>query len=198
MSFLPPNQQRQNTERSTQHWPDQWPGLIYTIKCLQCLPFSANISATLHLHNPAICRWQTLGSCNILVQFNTRLMSSVLWCCCLGGRKGIRTVKTEWWGTGMVICLKWGVNDLHMVQLMPMPPISSLALVKSRMVYLSAAGLPRLSWKRPSNGCSRSTSSSIQDWCLPFWESSQNKRIMVPSSKIRPEAVHIHGQAQTA
>jgi len=22
----------------------------------------------------------------------------------LGGRKGIRPVKTEWWGTGMVIC----------------------------------------------------------------------------------------------
>jgi len=29
---------------------------------------------------------------------------SVLWRCWLGGRKGIRPVKTEWWGTGMVIC----------------------------------------------------------------------------------------------
>ena len=31
---------------------------------------------------------------------------------------------------------------------------SSLAPVKSRMVYLSGAGLPKLSWKRLLNGCS--------------------------------------------
>ena len=28
--------------------------------------------------------------------------------------------KLEWWGTGMVICLEQGANDLHMVQLMPL------------------------------------------------------------------------------
>jgi len=56
--------------------------------------------------------------------------------------------KTEWWGTGMVICLERGVNAFHMAQLMPLPPPSSLAPVKSRMVYLSVAGLPRLSWKK--------------------------------------------------
>jgi len=39
----------------------------------------------------------------------------------LGGRKGIRPVKTDWWGTGVVICLEQGANDLHMVQLMPLP-----------------------------------------------------------------------------
>jgi len=44
---------------------------------------------------------------------------SVLWCCWLGGRKGIRPVKTEWWATGMVICLEWGANDLHMLQKNP-------------------------------------------------------------------------------
>jgi len=42
----------------------------------------------------------------------------------------------------MVICLEQGANDLHMVQLMPLPP--NLAPVKSRMVYLSGAGLPGL------------------------------------------------------
>ena len=47
----------------------------------------------------------------------------------------------------MVICLERGANDLHMVQLMPAAP-SSLAPVKSRMVYLSGGGLPRLSWKK--------------------------------------------------
>ena len=41
----------------------------------------------------------------------------MLW---LGSRKGIRPVKTEWWGAGMVICLEQGA-DLHMAQLMPLP-----------------------------------------------------------------------------
>ena len=38
----------------------------------------------------------------------------VLWRCWLGGRKGIRPVKTESWGAGVVICLEQGA-DLHMV-----------------------------------------------------------------------------------
>jgi len=38
----------------------------------------------------------------------------------LGGRKGIRPVKTEWWDAGMVICLEQGA-DLHMAKLMPLP-----------------------------------------------------------------------------
>jgi len=53
------------------------------------------------------------------------LLPSVLWRCWLGGRIGIQPVKTDWWGTGMVICLERGANDLHMVQLMPLPPIIS-------------------------------------------------------------------------
>ena len=44
----------------------------------------------------------------------------VLWRCWLGGKKGIRPVKTELWGAGMVICLELGA-DLHMAQLMPLP-----------------------------------------------------------------------------
>jgi len=52
----------------------------------------------------------------------------------LGGRKGIRPVKTEWWDdhAAMVLCLGQGA-DLHMVQLMPLPlPISCSS--KSRLV----------------------------------------------------------------
>jgi len=30
--------------------------------------------------------------------------------------------KYEWWGAGVVICLQQGANDLHIVQLMPLPP----------------------------------------------------------------------------
>jgi len=37
------------------------------------------------------------------------VLPSVLWCCWLGGRKGIWPVKKlEWWGAGMVICLVSG------------------------------------------------------------------------------------------
>ena len=43
-----------------------------------------------------------------------------LQCFWLGGRKGIRPVKTEWWGAGVVICLERDA-DLHMAQLMPLP-----------------------------------------------------------------------------
>ena len=49
------------------------------------------------------------------------LYRTVLWCCWLGGRKGIRPVKKlEWWGTGKVICLERDAN-LHMAQLMTLP-----------------------------------------------------------------------------
>ena len=46
-------------------------------------------------------------------------LPSVLWRCWLGGRKGIRPVKAEWWGAGVVVCLEQGA-DLHMAQLMPL------------------------------------------------------------------------------
>jgi len=47
-------------------------------------------------------------------------LPSVLCRCSLGGRKGIRPVKTEWWVAGLVICLERGA-DLHMAKLMPLP-----------------------------------------------------------------------------
>jgi len=55
--------------------------------------------------------------------------------------------KTEWWGTGMVACLEQGANDLHGTADATATP-SSLAPVKSRVVYLSGAGIPSLSWKK--------------------------------------------------
>jgi len=30
--------------------------------------------------------------------------------------------KMGWWGAHLVITLEWSANDLHMVQLMPLPP----------------------------------------------------------------------------
>ena len=56
------------------------------------------------------------------VFFETRcseIVPSVLWRCWLGGRKGIRPVKKQWWSAGVVVCLEQGA-DLHMAQLMPL------------------------------------------------------------------------------
>jgi len=58
-------------------------------------------------------------SCTSIYFSTSVLLLSVLWRCWLGGRKGIRPVKTEWWGVGVVICLERGA-DLH-AQLMPLP-----------------------------------------------------------------------------
>jgi len=81
-------------------------------------------------------------------------MPLVLWHCWLGIRKSIQPVKNwvmgYWHGYLSGVWCKWfayGPADATAT-------LSSLASVKSRMVYLSGAGLPRLSWKkRPLNVC---------------------------------------------
>ena len=35
----------------------------------------------------------------------------MLWRSWLGGRKGIRPVKTEWWDAGVVVCLEQGADN---------------------------------------------------------------------------------------
>jgi len=70
---------------------------------------------------------------------------SVLWCCWLGSRKSIRCVKNwvvrYWHGYLSGARCKWFAYGPADATAAP----SSLAPVKSRMVYLSGAGLPRLS-----------------------------------------------------
>ena len=56
--------------------------------------------------------------------------------------------KLEWWGATMVICLERGANDLHMVQLMPLPPHHlCFSKIQNRIVYPSGTSLPGLSCK---------------------------------------------------
>jgi len=75
-------------------------------------------------------------------------LPSVLWRCWLGGRKGIWPVKNwvvgYWRGYLSGVRCKWFAYDPADATATP----SSLAPVKSRMDYLSGAGLPRLSWKK--------------------------------------------------
>ena len=66
---------------------------------------------------------------------------SVLWHCWLGGRKGIRPVKTEWWGAGVVICLERGA-DLHTAQLTPLPlTVSCFSKIQIDFTFLVLAHL---------------------------------------------------------
>ena len=75
---------------------------------------------------------------------------SVLWHCWLGVGKSIWPVKIKWWGVGVVICLQWGADCLHMVQLMPLhsKTPSSFVSFKSRLVLPFWYQLR----KRPLNG----------------------------------------------
>jgi len=61
--------------------------------------------------------------------------------CWLGGRKGIRPVKTEWWAAGVVICLEQGA-DMHMAQLMPLPlTVSCFSKIQIGFTFLVLAYL---------------------------------------------------------
>ena len=88
------------------------------------------------------CLCHTFNFCSLpLLEF----LHSVLWRCWLGGRKGIRPVKTDRWGTGMAICLEQGA-DLHMAQLMPLPlTVSCFSKIQIGFIFLVPAhpGSPR-------------------------------------------------------
>ena len=56
---------------------------------------------------PLLCCLQLILNFTVFVY---QLLPSVLWRCWLGGRKGIRPVKTEWWVADVVICLERGVS----------------------------------------------------------------------------------------
>ena len=102
--------------------------------------------------------------CSWLICLRVVYMPSVLWHCWLDVRKSIRPVKIDWWGVDVVVCLEWGA-DLHMVQLMPLHPLtlSSLASFKCRLVLPFWYRLTQVVLeKRPLNGCSSSSGSSSQ------------------------------------
>jgi len=89
---------------------------------------------------------------NILMMQYLYKLPSVLWCCWLGSRKGIRPVKTEWRGAGMVICLERDA-DLHIAQLMPLPlTVCCFSKIQIGFTFLLLAHT-RSPGKGPSNGC---------------------------------------------
>jgi len=110
----------------------------------------------------------------ILSEFNLKFKKkqlnrpSVLWCCWLGSRKGIRPVKTEWWGNGVVLSgarCKWfayGPTDAIATS-------SFLAPVKSRMVSFWCRITQVVLEKRPLNGCSSSSNLKLKRNCWPVY-----------------------------
>ena len=87
------------------------------------------------------------------------LMPSVLWRCWLGGRKGIRPVKSKWWGADVVICLEWGA-DLHIAQLMLLPlTVCSFSKIQIGIPFCFRLTQVVLD-KGPLNGCV---------WCSNRW-----------------------------
>jgi len=70
----------------------------------------------------------------------------------LGGKKGIWSVKTEWWGAGTVIGLERGA-DLHMAQLMPLSlTVSCYSKIHIGFAFLVLGHLGSPG-KGPLNGC---------------------------------------------
>ena len=87
----------------------------------------------------------------LLLLYPCKMMPSLLWCCWLGGRKGIRPVKNWVVGCWHGYLLERGA-DLHMAQLMPLP--LSLASVKSGLVLPFWYRLTRVVPKKGLlNGC---------------------------------------------
>ena len=88
-----------------------------------------------------VCQWKKVFFKHwwIFDKVTSKNVPSVLWCCWLGGRKGIRPVKTEWRGAGLVICLERDA-DLHTAQLMPLPlTVSCFSKIQIRFAFLVPA-----------------------------------------------------------
>ena len=118
----------------------------------------------MYLVIPVVLFWVYSNACWVY----SKACPSMLWHCWLGVRKSIWPVKIEWWAAGVVICLEWGADCMHMVQLMLLYPKtpSSLASFWSRLVlpfwyWLTQVALE----KRPLNRCSSSSNSISSNAC---------------------------------
>ena len=86
-----------------------------------------------------LCTVQSLQSETLQCSIRLGLLPSVLWHCWLGDRKGIRPIKIERWGAGMVICLERGA-DLHMAQQIPLPlTVSCFSKIQIGFTFLVPA-----------------------------------------------------------
>ena len=127
--------------------PRYWLEIIFSrVYCHNIMLHSAHLGSLYIVSTVCekICTTaSSLGTVKPL-QVDSASVYKVLWRCWLGGRKGIRPAKTEWWGAGVVICLERGV-DLHTAQLMPLPlTVSCFSKIQIGFTFLVPAHLGSL------------------------------------------------------
>jgi len=77
-----------------------------------------------------------------------------VWHCCSGIRKSIWSVTTEWRGGGMVTCWERDANDdMHIVQLMPLPPYHLLLYWNPEWFTFPVQAYPGCLKERPFSWC---------------------------------------------
>jgi len=90
-------------------------------------------------------QFQNIFHESVFVMYLHCLLPSVLWRCRLGGRKGIRPVKTEWWCVLAWLSI-WSEVQTCMAQLMPLPlTVSCFSKIQIGFTFLVPAhpGSPR-------------------------------------------------------
>ena len=138
-------------------WPLAWDSLRQLSTSLIAVPLTASARACTPICRRAAAvsthRTSYSTDCAILVGWHSTALrlqcfDTVGWAS--GRASGL------WWGDGVVICLEWGADCLHMVQLMPLPSPSPIWYRLTQVVLE----------KRPLNTCSSSSSLSSRFWSL--------------------------------
>jgi len=92
------------------------------VKCFWLLTFIGNISAKKISKSVHECQSYSKPKVGHFLRHGVYRFSLSALTLLVGWQEGHPVCKAEWWGTCMVICLQRGANDLHMIQLMPLPP----------------------------------------------------------------------------
>ena len=95
----------------------------------------------------------------------------------------------------MITCLKCGANDLHMVQLMPMPPRHLLLhYLNPHWFDLSDTSLPTLSWK---SGRQTGVCLSVVRCRFPWCETTASFTRQISRSRTRRSRDLLHHREST-
>ena len=118
---------------------------LFRIKCSSTIMTNKNTkikyNTITHAHTDTQNYPHIFQSRCFTLSCHLEFVPSVFRRCWLGSRKGIRPVKTERWGAGMVICLERDA-DLHMAQLMPLPlTVSCFSKIQIGFTFLVPAHL---------------------------------------------------------
>ena len=185
MLYFESNQDRQ-MERTALCWPHIYSDILQNAplrrQIFKIVFASGGKGALTPNQNPAdvpACKWLALFAADVQINIKYFLGYGVLWRCWLGGRKGIRPVKTEWLSVWSEVQTCIWPSWCHCHSL-------SLASVKSRLVltfwYRLNLVVPD---KGPLNGCSSSSSWVWRENCLP---AVRGERLLMATKAITSQA----------